>query len=74
MRAIAVTFLIPAFGMLWGAMFLGEPVTAKMIAGCAVILLGTALAAGAIGPGTKGKVADTGSARRAGERAPPATE
>nr|AUN37370.1 drug/metabolite transporter (DMT) superfamily permease [uncultured bacterium] len=47
-RAIAVTFLIPGFGMLYGALFLGEPVTAGMIAGCAVILAGTALATGVI--------------------------
>ncbi len=45
-RAIAVTFLIPAFGMLWGALFLGETVTLGMIAGCLVILAGTALATG----------------------------
>jgi len=48
-RAIAVTFLVPAFGMLWGALFLGETVTASMLAGCAVILFGTALATGVIG-------------------------
>ncbi|MBK8741518.1 MAG: DMT family transporter [Betaproteobacteria bacterium] len=48
-RAIAVTFLVPAFGMLWGMLFLGETVTANMIAGCAVILAGTALATGVIG-------------------------
>ena len=48
-RAIAVTFLIPAFGMLWGALFLGETVTVNMLAGCAVILFGTALATGVVG-------------------------
>jgi drug/metabolite transporter (DMT)-like permease len=32
------------FGMLWGLIFLHEPVTASMLAACAVILLGTALA------------------------------
>jgi len=48
-RAIAVTFLVPMFGMLWGMLFLGEAVTAAMIAGCAVILLGTALATGLLG-------------------------
>jgi drug/metabolite transporter (DMT)-like permease len=47
-RAIAVTFLIPALGMLWGALFLGEPVTFGMMAGCAVILAGTALATGVV--------------------------
>jgi drug/metabolite transporter (DMT)-like permease len=44
--AMTVTFLIPAFAMLWGGLFLGEPVTATMIAGCAVILAGTSLAIG----------------------------
>lgn len=47
-RAMTVTFLIPAFAMLWGALFLGERVTVTMLAGCAVILLGTALASGLI--------------------------
>ncbi|MGH6624557.1 MAG: DMT family transporter [Burkholderiaceae bacterium] len=45
-RAVTVTFLIPAFAMLWGALFLGEPITGTMIAGCAVIIAGTALASG----------------------------
>jgi drug/metabolite transporter (DMT)-like permease len=45
-KAIAVTFLIPVFAMAWGALFLGERVDAAMLAGCAVILLGTALATG----------------------------
>ena len=44
--AASVTFLIPAFGMLWGALFLGEAVTGAMLAGCAIILAGTALASG----------------------------
>ncbi len=47
-RTITVTFVIPIFGILWGALFLGEPVTPGMLAGCAVVLLGTALATGAI--------------------------
>jgi drug/metabolite transporter (DMT)-like permease len=42
-RALTVTFLIPAFGMLWGAVFLGETITATMAAGCALVLVGTAL-------------------------------
>ena len=44
--AASVTFLIPAFGMLWGALFLHETITGAMLAGCAVILVGTALAGG----------------------------
>jgi drug/metabolite transporter (DMT)-like permease len=49
-KALAVTFLIPAFALLWGAMFLAEPVTPALLLGCAVILLGTALATGLLGP------------------------
>jgi drug/metabolite transporter (DMT)-like permease len=48
-RAVTVTYLIPLFGTLWGARFLGEQVTGRMLVGGAVILLGTALATGAIG-------------------------
>lgn len=44
--AASVTFLIPVFGLIWGALFLGEKVTPAMLAGCAVVLLGTALASG----------------------------
>jgi drug/metabolite transporter (DMT)-like permease len=47
-NAMTVTFLIPAFAMLWGALVLGEAVTPAMLAGCAVILAGTALATGLI--------------------------
>lgn len=42
-RALTVTFLIPVFGMLWGALFLGEAITPVMAAGCALVLAGTAL-------------------------------
>jgi drug/metabolite transporter (DMT)-like permease len=45
-RAISVTFLIPVFGLLWGALFLGEALTSAMLAGCGVVLVGTALATG----------------------------
>lgn len=44
--AASVTFLIPVFGLLWGALFLGEKITPPMLAGCAIVLLGTALASG----------------------------
>lgn len=47
-RAISVTFLIPAFASLWGYIVLREVPTAEMLAGCAVILLGTALATGVL--------------------------
>ena len=45
-KTLAVTYLIPAFGVLWGHLFLHEPVTASMMLGCAVILVGTGLATG----------------------------
>ena len=44
--ASAVTFLIPVFAALWGALLLDEAVTLQMLAGGAVILAGTALALG----------------------------
>lgn len=47
-RAIAVTFLIPVFGMLWGSLFLAEPITVSMIVGGVVILFGTAMATGTL--------------------------
>lgn len=45
-KAITVTFLIPVFGMLWGALLLGESVSIKMLISTAIILFGTALATG----------------------------
>jgi drug/metabolite transporter (DMT)-like permease len=39
--ALTVTYLIPIFGVLWGALFLGETVSLTMLAGAALVLLGT---------------------------------
>ncbi|SAL19146.1 multidrug DMT transporter permease [Caballeronia peredens] len=47
-RAMTVTFVIPPFGILWGALFLGEHVSPVMLAGCVIVLAGTALATGAL--------------------------
>jgi drug/metabolite transporter (DMT)-like permease len=47
-RAITVTYLVPVFAVLWGALFLAEPLTPSMALGCAVILVGTALASGLV--------------------------
>jgi len=41
-RAMTVTFLMPAFGMLWGYLFLDETITLPMLAGAAMIVAGTA--------------------------------
>jgi drug/metabolite transporter (DMT)-like permease len=43
-RALTVTFLIPIFGVLWGYLFLGEPLTINMLLGGSLILGGTWLA------------------------------
>ncbi|MFT3954866.1 MAG: DMT family transporter [Piscinibacter sp.] len=51
-NAITVTFLIPAFAVLWGWIFLAEPLTGAMASGCVVILIGTALATGVLAPRT----------------------
>lgn len=60
-RAITVTFIIPIFGILWGAIFLHETVSAAIVEGCAVILVGTALATGVVKrlPWTGTRRADT---------------
>ena len=49
-NTIAVTFLIPIFALLWGYAFLDEVLNQQMALGCAVVLLGTALALGLIRP------------------------
>ena len=44
--ALTVTFLNPLFGILWGALFLGEAVGWHTLAGAAIVLVGTALVTG----------------------------
>jgi drug/metabolite transporter (DMT)-like permease len=41
-RAMTVTFLMPAFGMLWGRLLLDETITVPMLAGATLIVAGTA--------------------------------
>lgn len=45
-RALAVTFVVPVFAVLYGVLFLGETVTAWMLLCAAVIVCGTALSTG----------------------------
>lgn len=45
-RAVAVTFLIPAFGILWGSLFLDEQLSLRMLLATPIILAGTALSTG----------------------------
>ena len=47
-KAITVTLLVPIFGMVWGVLFLGEPLTPGRIAGCAIILAGCSLILGLV--------------------------
>ena len=39
--ALTVTYLIPVFGVLWGAIFLGETLTLPMLGGALLVVLGT---------------------------------
>ena len=52
-RALSVTFLVPVFAVLYGALFLGESVTPWMVGCAAVIIGGTALSTGLLKPGAK---------------------
>jgi drug/metabolite transporter (DMT)-like permease len=45
-RALAVTFVVPVFAVLYGALFLGEAVTLWMLVCAVVIVCGTALSTG----------------------------
>ena len=42
-RTLTVTLLAPMFGVLWGALFLGESLTVSRIVGCVLVLSGTTL-------------------------------
>ncbi|HSI53204.1 MAG TPA: DMT family transporter [Ramlibacter sp.] len=48
-RALAVTFVVPVFAVLYGVLFLGESVTGWMLLCGVVILCGTALSTGLLG-------------------------
>ena len=54
-NAITVTYLIPIFAMVLGAVVIDEPITLAMVIGCAVILLGTSLATGVLRLPTRGR-------------------
>jgi drug/metabolite transporter (DMT)-like permease len=54
-KASTVTFAIPVFATIWGALFLGENVTTQMGVGGVVVLVGTALTLGLIRSKTQAK-------------------
>jgi len=45
-RSLTVTYLIPVFGVLFGALFLGESITAWTLAGGTLVILGTVFVLG----------------------------
>jgi drug/metabolite transporter (DMT)-like permease len=71
-RAVTVAFLIPAFGVLWGTLFLGETFTLDMATGCALILIGTALAIGLTPAFRRGRPGFRSSAPACAAHTPPA--
>jgi drug/metabolite transporter (DMT)-like permease len=48
-RAILITYLVPTFAVVYGAVLLGESVTGATIGGLALVLSGVALGTGAVG-------------------------
>ncbi|HYY63634.1 MAG TPA: DMT family transporter [Gaiellaceae bacterium] len=58
-RAILITYLVPAFAVFYGAVLLGEPVTALAVGGLALVLTGIALGTGGIGLGRLRPVASS---------------
>jgi drug/metabolite transporter (DMT)-like permease len=63
-RATSVTFLNPPVAMFAGTLYLGEPVTQQMLVGTAVILTGTGLALGLVGPRAGRAPTKAGAPRR----------
>jgi len=49
-KAMSALFMIPAFGVLWGCLFLGETFSLQMGGSCLVILAGCALTTGLVEP------------------------
>jgi drug/metabolite transporter (DMT)-like permease len=52
-RAVTVTYLVPLFATVWGALLLDEAFTLRMAVGGAIVLTGTALATGLWQPGRR---------------------
>lgn len=47
-RATTVTFIVPLFGVFWGAIILHEHITWTLLVSCALVAVGTALAVGVL--------------------------
>ena len=50
-NASTVTFIVPGFAIVWGALFLDEAITPRIVLGMIVTLIGTAYATGLLGRG-----------------------
>ncbi|MCY3831489.1 MAG: DMT family transporter [Chloroflexi bacterium] len=49
-QALTVTLLVPVFGVVWGALLLGESISAGMLLGLAIVLVSVGLVTGMISP------------------------
>lgn len=58
-RTVVVTYLVPVFALLWGALFLDEVATPKMLGGAALILTGITLTTRLARPRATSIAADT---------------
>jgi drug/metabolite transporter (DMT)-like permease len=52
-KALTVTFLVPLFALLWGALFLNEAINVNTLIGCALVVLATWLVAFGRSPARK---------------------
>ena len=52
-RSILITYLVPALALVYGAVFLGEPVRAVAVVGLVLVLGGVALGTGVVGVGRR---------------------
>ncbi len=50
MQALTVTLLVPVFGLIWGALLLGENISPGMLAGLVIVLCSVGLVTGMISP------------------------
>jgi drug/metabolite transporter (DMT)-like permease len=55
-----VTYLMPGFALVYGAVLLDEPVTVPVLAGLGLILAGVSLGSGTIGSARRAPVEATG--------------
>lgn len=66
--ALTTTYLVPVFGILWGALLLGEPLSWSLLAGLAVVLVSIALIAGVPRAWPRAFASRCGSGERRGKR------